>query len=149
MRASPEDWRAWRDLRLEALQDTPIGFARSYEETVGWTEEQWQELLSRPGGWWLVPGRAMAAAYEDDGRCWFISVYVAPASRGRGLLDRLVEAASAWAREHGHDELVLEVHEDNARAQAAYARLGFAATGERRPYPLDPSRDELVMVLPV
>ncbi len=44
-------------------------------------------------------------------------------------------------------DLRLEVHEDNGPARAAYARLGFAGTGVRRPYPLDPGGDELEMVL--
>ena len=44
-------------------------------------------------------------------------------------------------------DLRLEVHEDNGPARAAYARLGFADTGVRRPYPLDPTGDELEMAL--
>ena len=44
--------------------------------------------------------------------------------------------------------LVLEVHQDNARAITAYGRLGFVATGQRRPYPLGPDRDEIVMARP-
>ncbi|MCW2615449.1 MAG: ribosomal-protein-alanine acetyltransferase [Frankiales bacterium] len=64
-----------------------------------------------------------------------------------GLLRRLVEPCAGWAREQGADRLLLEVHEDNAVALAAYLRLGFVETGERRPYPLGPDRDELVMAL--
>jgi ribosomal protein S18 acetylase RimI-like enzyme len=46
-------------------------------------------------------------------------------------------------------ELVLEVHEDNARARAAYRRLGFAETGATRPYPLPPGGAELEMARPL
>jgi len=42
-------------------------------------------------------------------------------------------------------ELRLEVHEDNAPAALAYDRLGFVATGERRPYVLDPARSLIEM----
>ena len=43
--------------------------------------------------------------------------------------------------------MLLEVHEDNASARAFYRRRGFTETGQRKPYPLDPSADELVMAL--
>lgn len=51
-----------------------------------------------------------------------------------------------WADRRG---LPLEVHEDNARAQAAYRKLGFRDTGERAPYPLPPGGQELVMERPL
>ncbi|MDP9435372.1 MAG: GNAT family N-acetyltransferase, partial [Actinomycetota bacterium] len=52
----------------------------------------------------------------------------------------------AWARSQGADALLLEVHEDNAPARAAYGRLGFVETGARRAYPLGPG-EELTMRL--
>lgn len=149
----PDDWAAWRALRLEALLDTPIGFVRTHQESAALSEPGWRAWLSRPGGFWLVRSDeqpvAMAAVWEEDGTAWLGAVYVRPAARGGGLLARLVDAAAGWARDRGHDALVLEVHEDNARARAAYLRLGFAPTGATRPYPLDPSRQELEMALPL
>lgn len=146
----PPDWAQWRALRLEALRDTPIGFVRTHAESAQLGEQDWCAWLSRPGGFWLLSGAgapvAMAAAWEEGGRAWLGAVYVQPHARGSGLLDRLVEAAVDWARARGHAQLSLEVHEDNARARAAYRRLGFVENGGRRPYPLDPSRDELELV---
>jgi ribosomal protein S18 acetylase RimI-like enzyme len=45
--------------------------------------------------------------------------------------------------------LRLEVHEDNAQAQAAYTRLGFVDTGERAAYPLPPYGMEMIMERPL
>lgn len=150
-RVGPDDWAAWRDLRLEALQDTPIAFVRTYDESVGLPEQHWRELLARRGCSLLARAGevpvAMAAAWQEEGVCWLGAVYVTPSHRGTGLLARMLEPCAAWARERGERELRLEVHEDNPAAIAAYARLGFVATGERRPYPLAPDRDELVMTL--
>jgi ribosomal protein S18 acetylase RimI-like enzyme len=84
-----------------------------------------------------------------DGAAWLAAVYVAPAYRGVGLLTELAERCIGWAREQGADVLRLEVHESNARARAAYARLGFTETGDRQPYPLDPGGDELMMERPL
>jgi ribosomal protein S18 acetylase RimI-like enzyme len=145
----PDDWADWRALRLEALREAPQAFCRSYDETLGWSEADWRALLGRPGGWWLVRDgshiRAMASAWEEDGRHWLGAVYVTPSARREGLLDELVELAAGWARAQRAPALHLEVHEHNARARAAYRRLGFVETGRRRPYPLGDG-DELEMV---
>ena len=91
-------------------------------------------LLRAPGDTDTV-GRAVSAPQAD-----LVGVFVDADHRGQGvldvdvfavhvLLDALVAAASAWAVAVGADGLTLEVHVDNARAQAAYRRLGFIPTG--------------------
>jgi ribosomal protein S18 acetylase RimI-like enzyme len=52
-------------------------------------------------------------------------LYVAPAHRGTGLADRLMERATADARERGCGELRLDVDVDNERALAFYEKQGF------------------------
>jgi ribosomal protein S18 acetylase RimI-like enzyme len=149
-RVGPQDWADWRTLRLQALLAAPQAFCSRYEDALAWPEARWRERLAGDGGCWLARDGApvaMAAAWQQDGRFWLGSVYVVPAARGRGLLEALLERAVGWAREQGGLELALEVHEDNAPARRAYRRLGFVETGERRPYPLGPERDELLMVL--
>jgi GNAT superfamily N-acetyltransferase len=64
-----------------------------------------------------------------EGTALAVAVFVSPTHRGRGILDDLFDEAAQWAGDRGCTELVLDVHEDNLRAQAAYARLGFAPTG--------------------
>ena len=71
-----------------------------------------------------------------------VSVYVAPRARGQGILAELLEQAQGWALSVGLHRLRLLVHEDNARARAAYGRLGFVPTGRSFPYPLDETRVE-------
>lgn len=58
-----------------------------------------------------------------------VGVWVHPDHRGAGLLRRIVGAMQDWAGEYGVDRFRLLVHEENARAQAAYRKLGFAPTG--------------------
>lgn len=65
----------------------------------------------------------------DGRRADVVGVYVAPEYRGRGAVEGLFAAAAQWATAQGHDGLTLDVHADNARAQAAYRRLGFVPTG--------------------
>ncbi|MGZ4664559.1 MAG: N-acetyltransferase family protein [Frankiaceae bacterium] len=65
-----------------------------------------------------------------------LSIYVAPAHRRSGLVDGLVAAVAGWSRAADRRELVLEVSDVNARARAAYARLGFRASGHISLHPL-------------
>jgi ribosomal protein S18 acetylase RimI-like enzyme len=70
---------------------------------------------------------------------------VTPLLRGEGLAEALLLEIERWAGKRGHDQLTLEVHEHNQRAQAFYRRMGFNDTGDRVPYPLAPHEYEVVM----
>ena len=60
---------------------------------------------------------------------------------GRGLLGALVDPVAQWARPLATG-LLLEVHEDNARAHQG---LGLVETGRTHPYPLEPGGLERVI----
>lgn len=142
-----------RRLRLEALQDPAAGiaFLESYEVAAARPQAFWDEraagaalsdsagqFIAEVGSTWvgtatvLVPEPAVPDYFgrvREPGTALLVAVYVAPEHRGRGILAGLVAAGEHWARTQGCDILFLDVHEDNARARSAYARLGFAATG--------------------
>ena len=157
-RVTAEDWAGLRDLRLGALDDSPLAFCEAYADAVVLPDERWQERAARGavGGdsfqvaaW--VGGRPVATCtgFRDGDDAVLAGVYVTPTWRGRGLLDRLVDEVDGWARTAGAPRLRLLVHETNAQAQRAYERLGFAVTGHREPYPLDPSTDEVELSRPL
>ena len=147
-----------RALRLEALEDTPLGYLETLAAAREEHDEAWQARAARgaEGGpsfqvmaWEGDRPVGNCVCFLRDGAAWLAAVYVTPGHRGTGLLDRLVGHCAAWGREQGCTLLRLEVHEDNAPALAAYARLGFRDTGERGPYPLPPGGEELVMERPL
>ena len=53
------------------------------------------------------------------------SISVAPDCQGQGLGRRLMNAAEAWARQHGAPDIRLTVWAFNQRALALYEELGF------------------------
>ena len=53
-------------------------------------------------------------------------LYTDPTRTGEGLGARLMDWALEYAREQGHDAVQLSVWAENTRAQAFYARYGFA-----------------------
>ena len=61
-----------------------------------------------------------------------VAVFVRPEARGSGLAEELVRAALEWSwalPEHRVERVRLYVHEENARAEAMYAKVGFKRTG--------------------
>ncbi len=158
-RVEPQDWPQLKALRLEALADTPLGYLETLETAQAHDDGEWQyrarrgavggdscQLLALDGG--ALVGTAVSFLRGEQ-TAVVAAVYVSPASRGSGLLGRLVDELAQWAREQGATVQQLQVHEDNPRARAAYAKLGFTETGERELHPLPPGGDELTMVRPL
>jgi GNAT superfamily N-acetyltransferase len=153
------DWQRHRDLRLEMLADSPTAYVETLADAQGFDEAQWRLRARRssfPGSVGVVAvdrdsdrfvGTMSAFTDAERGRTWVVAVYVSPDYRGRahGVADAMLDAVEEWAVRVGKTELFLEVHEDNARAQAFYARRGFEPTGSTRPYDLDESQTELEM----
>lgn len=156
---SSDDWEQIRALRLEAVRDTPIGFVENEEHVLALDEAQWrtrgergasegsvQFVAEDEGGRWL--GIMSGWRPSPDEGPFLLGVYVVPEARGdeAGVADALLTAVVAWASTQA-DRLLLHVHEDNQRAAAYYRKHGFAETGNREPYALDPSKTEIEMLL--
>ena len=150
-----------RELRLEMLADTPIAYLERVEDARRHPPAYWADRVRRyaggvdrtlyvaeaADGTWV----GQAGGYLDlQGLAYLVSVYVRPAQRGHGLVERLTAPVLDWARARGSTEIRLEVAEENGRAVAAYRRLGFAPTGRSQPHPLYP-RDsvEIEMTRPL
>ena len=56
---------------------------------------------------------------------WIQNMYILPEFRGKGLIERLIQALKDIAQEKGVIELRLYVHKNNAQAISAYQKVGF------------------------
>ena len=62
----------------------------------------------------------------NSGYYWWIqNMYILPEFRGKGLMERLLQALKDAARQEGALELRLYVHKNNAQAVTAYQKAGF------------------------
>jgi ribosomal protein S18 acetylase RimI-like enzyme len=59
---------------------------------------------------------------------WVQSLYIVPAHRGRGLVDRLLDHLWSAAGAAGALDLRLYAHQSNEKALRVYKRLGFTAS---------------------
>ena len=133
-----DDWRAWREVRLQALAEAPDAFGSTLAEWqgAGDTEQRWRKRLGD------VPfnvlayiedqpaGMVSVTALDEAGTAELISMWVAPFARGRGVGDALIEAVVVWAKRKGAHRVALDVVASNQRATALYRRNGFAFVDE-------------------
>jgi GNAT superfamily N-acetyltransferase len=159
-RVRPEDAARVKAVRLEMLVDSPLAFLERVDEAAERPYAEFQARIadraSNPDAAQFiadVDGRVVAhaggwAPPESSGVTMIFAVYVTPAHRGTGLLDRLVDAVAEWSRTMGRPRLELEVIVGNDRAMRAYRRLGFVDTGLRAPHPTIPVLTEMIMSRP-
>lgn len=135
-RAVPDDWRAFRDLRLAGLGEAPDAFGSTLAQEAQIAEEGWRRRLARSACFIVSDGGrdvGVAAGIAEEGGAEMVSMWLDPEHRGRGLADLLVQAVVAWARAAGFRQLHLWVSNGNDRASGLYRRHGFVATGESQP----------------
>jgi ribosomal protein S18 acetylase RimI-like enzyme len=133
-----DEWRLFREVRLEALREAPYAFESTLEswQGEGDTESRWRARLAD------VPfnviayfesrlaGMASGTKPDEAGEIELISMWVAPFARGKGVAGELVDAVVEWAKSQRIETVSLHVMENNARAYAFYRRQGFVDDGQ-------------------
>ena len=148
-----DDWRAMRDIRLEALREAPAAFGSTYAREVVFTEADWRRRASGYGFFAFLPDLGdlpvgLAGGIDEGaGAAELVSMWVRPQARGRKVGAALVMAVADWARGRGLSQLNLWVTDGNQAARALYERCGFTPAGERQPLPSDPAQTEISMML--
>jgi GNAT superfamily N-acetyltransferase len=136
-RLGPGDWRLFRDIRFEMLENAPRGFgatlaewqAKAPDQIVAWLDAISLWAVVRGGrvvatvGWHPLPGAVQAH------RGHVIAAYTRPEVRGQGLVAGLLKKVEDDARAEGIVQLELDVGADNAAACAAYTRAGYDIVG--------------------
>ena len=154
-RVTEATWRAYRDVRLAALIDSPRAFWATYAESAARTDDEWRERVGATGPTWLAwdldrpvgtVGLWHAADLTDD-EDHLVGMWVTGPARGSGVATALVETALDHARAEGRTRLVLDVARENVRARRFWLRRGFVPTGETGTMPWDPTCVEEQMAL--
>jgi len=139
----PEEWRAYKDLRLEALLMEPQAFSSRYTDAIQQPDSYWQERLTevRNGKeFWLLFAKendrliGMVGAYckEESNVVEIISVYVTKSKRGQGVATSLMEAILAEVGSKGiFRKAELAVNADQIQAIALYKHFGFKIIEEK------------------
>jgi aminoglycoside 6'-N-acetyltransferase I len=123
------DWSEWVRLR-DALwpgsladheEETRTFFAKQLETPVVFVAE----VNGRLVGFLELDFRKYAPGCRSSPVPFIEGWYVEPDSQGRGIGRALIEAAEAYAREAGHDEIASDAQLENADGIAAHRAVGF------------------------
>jgi len=133
------EWALYRDVRLQALAESPDSFTATLADEADRDEQFWRDRLTRSyrllaerGE--LAQGIVSLGPYEEEpSAAEVFGLYVVPDARGTGVSWRLVEAAAALATQQAYRQLFYWVGTDNARAVGFAKNFGFRMTGYRRP----------------
>lgn len=147
-RFSPQEWPAYRALRLRSLADAPNAFGSSLAAEEAWALELWMARLTAAA----VSGRDCPLVAESTGPdgamlglVWakcdaddasvinLFQMWVAPEGRGRGVAAALLDEAVSWARSIQARIVQLGVVCSNAPAIQLYVRKGFRDVGVPEP----------------
>ncbi len=145
-RIRADEGHVYRDIRLRALADAPFAFSTTLAEASTRHREWWDNrtlelATSATSALFVADAGARLDALlgvevvSDTARAEFISMWVDPAARGRGLGRLLLDAAAAWATEHGAGAFDLWVTEGNEHAIALYRAWGFSFSGASQAHP--------------
>jgi RimJ/RimL family protein N-acetyltransferase len=140
------EWRELREIRLRALRDAPEAFLTTAAQAEAERDEHWADraaMSERGDRWGIFLARAesgdavgMASGIEDPNRpgtVELIQMWVDPSWRNKSIGAQLVEAVVTWGARRA-ERIRLGVATDNPAALALYARSGFVATGEEKPF---------------
>jgi ribosomal protein S18 acetylase RimI-like enzyme len=135
---SQADWQVVRDLRLEALRDSPESFVASYDEESQQDEQFWRERLRRAR--WFVGERGGDAVgvvglglHDQDPQAGEVfGLWVAPQARRSRVASVLVRQAAEQAFAEGRRRLFYWVASDSGPAVAFASVFGFRPTSQRR-----------------
>lgn len=158
-----DDWETYREVRLQALRESPEAFVASAEEESQLPEAEWHDRMVRSTRLLAqeadevvgVVSLGTALRTGEEGIGELFGLWVIPARRGTGVARKLLERCADAAREAGLKQLVYWVGTDNGRAVAFASSFGFRPTDDRRPMRIrgveeeDADSEEMKMVYPL
>jgi RimJ/RimL family protein N-acetyltransferase len=139
--AKPADAVQFRELRLSALQDSPIAFTSDYQKNLNQPLKYWEDTLTtqadestiflaeQENGLIGMTGIARSGSPKTRHSAWIWGVYVKPEWRGLHIAEEMITCCFAWSRSRRIVLAKLGVVAVNRPAIRCYERCGFKAYG--------------------
>lgn len=135
------EWRAYRDLRLRALRDSPDAFGSTFARESRRPDEEWIARVEAVATSAADLPHVAVQGYGLVGLAWgqilpterdvahVFQMWVAPENRGLRIGSELLTAIIVWARESQVQRVVLGVTCGDTPARRLYERAGFRPAG--------------------
>jgi RimJ/RimL family protein N-acetyltransferase len=139
--ASPADAAEFRELRLGALQDSPIAFSADYQKNLNHPLKHWEDMLTMHADESTIffaeyeknligtTGIARGGSPKTRHSAWVWGVYVRPEWRGLHIAEELIRSCFTWAKTRSIVTAKLGVAAVNKSAVRCYERCGFQIFG--------------------
>ncbi len=138
------EWKAYREIRLRALRESPDAFGSTYQESRNYTDDMWISRLKTATTETDFPMAAtIDARIVGLGRvkieppvvdvAHLYQMWVAPEARGKGVGKTLLKAAISWAEDHNAMKMLLDVTCGDRPARRLYDAFGFEPAGDPLP----------------
>ena len=159
---SPEDYRVFRQIRLEALETDPDAFGALYANACLRTDEEWKDWVANA----IAPGRKNIVIAKSEGlpiaMCGFgvsdedpeagflWGMFVSRKHRGKRCGKQLLKEAEDWLSAHKAKKITACVAAPNEGAIRFYRKNGYMigpASGTLRPgssIPIHPIEKQLL-----
>jgi GNAT superfamily N-acetyltransferase len=128
-RLTESDWRAFAELRLQALYDSLGPHDPQFHQESSFTAAQWRRRLRAHAQFAALvddrPVGLIGAQREHADSVYLYSLWLEPGARGHGLGQLLVSVAVDWARAQRVRTVTLRVNATNTAARGVYEALGF------------------------
>jgi RimJ/RimL family protein N-acetyltransferase len=132
------DWQLYRQVRLNALEESPQSFTATLDDESARDEQFWRDRMTRSHRLLAErdqqPQGIISLGPDPDKPLTgeIFGLYVFPEVRGTGVSWKLVEAAADLAVQDGYRQIFYWVGTDNPRAIGFAKNFGFRLTGHRR-----------------
>jgi RimJ/RimL family protein N-acetyltransferase len=139
--ANLADATSFRELRLEALENSPIAFSADYQRNLTHPIKYWEDLLSphpeestmfigeHEGRLIAMTGIMRGSSPKTRHSAWIWGVYVAPTWRGFHIAEEIIHICIDWAKSKNVVMAKLGVAAVNQPAIRCYERCGFKVYG--------------------
>jgi RimJ/RimL family protein N-acetyltransferase len=138
--ANLADVHQYRELRLNALQDSPTAFSADYQTNLNYPMSFWEGRLifdqfgmlffaEHSGNLIGMTGIRTGESPKTKHGAFVWGVYVRPEWRGLHIAEALIEECAQWARHRNVVILKLGVMANNASAIRCYSKCGFTVYG--------------------
>jgi GNAT superfamily N-acetyltransferase len=134
------DWEAFKEIRLQAISDSPSAVWPTLDEEAGRTSDEVQARIKMSATQVVfgafrgnklegIAGLRREALAQVAHKAILWGVFVKPDLRKQGIARQLFERILCHARKEGVLQIQLCVNAENAKAKSLYQSLGFKAYG--------------------
>lgn len=148
-RVQENEWRAFRRLRLDALQTDPLAFCSTLAGESTYPEKRWQDwckdgAAGEQNATFVATGSSgefvgMVGTFVAGGTRHVWGMWTRPTWRNRGIGRQLMESLLTWIdRSSATQPVTLDVNPSQAAAVSIYTACGFRFTGVEEALGHDP-----------